>query len=126
MRKKQTESLFSTTTGRAEKEYSEPDNPADESVKDLWDYWLHVHYHGRQANRPYMDLHRYAVLSHAVGTYGVEEAKRAILGCSHSPWHSGVNPKGQKFNDVKIIFRDAAQVKKFLKFAPEVPTSEAW
>jgi hypothetical protein len=125
MKKKQSESLFPGMIGRAAKPYT-PETPDefDDQVPALWDTWIVAHYRGHPSgNRPILNHSRWEILKGALKTYGFELTRQAIVGCAHSPWHSGMNPTGRKYNSLEIIFKSEAQVKKLAKMAPTMDTA---
>lgn len=54
----------------------------------------------------------------AVG-YTVEDLELAIFGCSVSPFHQGQNDRGQKYEDIALICRDAEHIDKFIALAEQ-------
>jgi len=49
--------------------------------------------------------------------YSSDELQQAIIGCSKSDFHMGVNDRGQKYDSINLIFRDADQIDKFIMIA---------
>lgn len=49
--------------------------------------------------------------------YSREDLELAIFGCSISPFHRGQNDRGQKYQDIALICRDAEHVDKFIAIA---------
>lgn len=51
--------------------------------------------------------------------YTVEQIKQAIVNCSKTPHNMGHNDRGQKYNDIELICRDAANLERFIESKPE-------
>lgn len=49
-----------------------------------------------------------------LGDCPVEICKDAIYGCSKSAWHMGENDRHQKYNYLELIFKDAANIERFV------------
>lgn len=122
--KKNQPQLFAVVAEKVEREYQpeEPD-PSEPAIRELWQVWLDNHYHGPYGKRPVLNHSRWAILKSAINLYGAELASKAIVGCRHSPWHSGQNPLGKRYNNLELIFKSEAQVKKLAKMAPTVDTT---
>jgi len=52
----------------------------------------------------------------------VEDLKQAIDGCALTPHNIGVNDRGQAYDDIELICRDAAHVERFIRNAQAPPT----
>lgn len=122
--KKNQPQLFAMIAEKVDREYHpETPDPMESEVKELWQFWLDTHYTGPYGKRPVLNHSRWEILKGAINVYGAEMARKAILGCYHSPWHSGMNPTGKKYNNLELIFKSDAQVKKLAKMAPTVDTT---
>src|SRR3546814_15962271 len=62
---------------------------------------------------PYTTLFRSIKAALAMG-YTPAELCRAIRGCSLTPHNMGQNDRGQKFNGIALIFRNADQIDRFI------------
>ena len=51
--------------------------------------------------------------------YTVDQIKQAIINCSKTPHNMGQNDRGQKYNDIELICRDAANLERFIESKPE-------
>lgn len=51
--------------------------------------------------------------------YSVADLKQAIDGCHKSPWHSGENERGAKFQTLELIVRNASKVDQFIRLDTE-------
>jgi hypothetical protein len=104
---------------------SEPDPPPT-PVTRVFDAWRHKLGH----HRAKLDGKRRRLITARLQERPVEELLRAIDGVLKSDWHMGRDPKtaGQRYDDIEIIFRDAAHVEKFIELAsggsPIRPTNE--
>jgi hypothetical protein len=65
--------------------------------------------------RARLDHKRQQRLRWALLNYTEEECEQAIIGCSHSPFHNGQNPRGKKYVDLELIFRDSSHVEDFIE-----------
>lgn len=54
--------------------------------------------------------------------YTVEDLKRAIDGCSKTPHNQGNNDRGEKFDDLELICRNASNVDRFKRNAEHPPS----
>jgi len=83
-------------------------------------HWANKLFPGR---KPLLDRKRRArVEARLAEGFTVEQLCRAVDGVTESDWHMGRDPKteGKSYRDVGVIFRDAAQVEKFLELADRV------
>lgn len=63
-----------------------------------------------------LDKTRKKLISAALGAgFNVEQLCDAITGCSRTPYNMGNNPEKQRFDGLKIIFRDAEQIERFIR-----------
>jgi hypothetical protein len=86
--------------------------PKPSPVRVVFDHWVQAM--GRDA-RTKLDRKREARIKWALREYGQERAIAAIDGCRASAWHMGDNDRGKAFNDLTLIFRDAAHIEDFLE-----------
>lgn len=49
--------------------------------------------------------------------YSIEDLKLAIIGCSFSPYHQGMNDNHIRYQDIELICRHARHVDKFIEIA---------
>ena len=89
---------------------------SDEAVTVVFDYWKEK---VGVTRRAILDDKRRLRIGWAIHDYGVEACKQAIDGITKSGWHMGDNPQQKKYNDVELIFRNAANVEKFISMAGE-------
>jgi hypothetical protein len=82
-----------------------------ETIELVFEHWKSTF---NKRSSTILDEARQKKLSAAIKAYGVESCKKAIEGCSMSPWHTGQNPGNKKYTDLTLIFRNAAKVEMFL------------
>lgn len=82
-------------------------------VRAVFDHWVTVL---RKRNAK-LDAKRERCIRWALSHYGLADCKRAIEGCTRSPFHMGKNDRGKPFNGPDLIFRDAQHVEDFLALA---------
>ena len=89
---------------------------SEEAIRIVFEYWKEKVGITRRA---VLDDKRRLRIGWAIHDYGVEACKQAIDGITKSDWHMGKNPQQKKYNDVELIFRNAANVEKFISMAGE-------
>jgi hypothetical protein len=52
--------------------------------------------------------------------FSVADLKRAVIGCKLSPWHQGENPSGAVYDDLELICRNDANVRRFIATAEKM------
>lgn len=63
-----------------------------------------------------MDKNRKKVITSGLDAgFSVEQLCNAITGCSRTPYNMGNNAEKQRFDGLKIIFRDAEQIERFIR-----------
>ena len=92
-------------------ELPEPHDPYAVVVERLFEFWCETF--GKNA-RTQLDEARRKKLTTAYKRYGEVDCKKAILGCSYSPWHQGRNPGNKKYHDITLIFRNADKTEAFI------------
>lgn len=91
-------------------------------INKVFDYWVEFHY--TRGPKPQLSNLRRTRIHKALKTYGMETTLRAIRGCAKSDWHMGHNPRGQKYNDITLILRDASHIEKFAALADDDDVQE--
>lgn len=81
-------------------------------ITDLFEFWKTT-FNKRSTTQ--LDDTRKTKIASAIKLYGMDNCRKAILGCSKSKWHTGVNPGGKQYTDLTLIFRNADKVEKFLE-----------
>jgi len=89
---------------------SAPPPALAEQVRVVFAHWQKVM--GSPTSR--LDRTRKTRIEWALKTYDLESCIAAIDGCALSEWHMGKNERGQKYNDITLIFRNAEKFERFL------------
>jgi hypothetical protein len=104
----------------------DPPPPKPKPMSDVdrvFDHWRKA----MNSPRSKMDSKRRARIEWALAEYDFETCVQAIDGCALSDFHMGHDPKtnGAKHNGIKVIFRDADQVDRFVGIWNEQRTATA-
>lgn len=95
-----------------------PEDAPRDPVECLFDYWREVHQHPHAR----LDDKRYRLLANALAHgYTLTDCQQAIRGCRHSPFHQGDNPRGQRYDSLSLIFRDAEHIERFMAMEAHPP-----
>jgi hypothetical protein len=87
-------------------------------VVELFKHWQRVHGHPSAK----LDPKRRRTIERALKSHGADAVRAAIDGCARSPFHRGQNDRGQVYDDLGLILRDASQIEKFAALAtPTAP-----
>jgi len=89
------------------------DTKADPSdVMEIFEHWKQCMGHPSAK----LSDERRAIIRKALGwKYTAEQLKNAISGCSITPHNIGDNDRGQRYDGLKIIFRNADNIDRFIK-----------
>jgi hypothetical protein len=97
--------------------------PADRA-QVVFEHWRKVM--KKSARTAFDDKRRKAVEARLSDGYTVDDLKRAVVGCAHTPHNMGQNDRGERYDDLELICRDAAHVDRFRARADaEAPTPPA-
>lgn len=100
-----------------EKEKEKKNNTIVESLEtpdpivDIFEHWKQTmgHPHAR------LDKKRKQLINHALEAgYNTEEVCKAITGCSYTAYNMGDNDRGQRYDGLHVILRDADQIDRFI------------
>ncbi len=84
------------------------------SIVELFDFWRVTLCHEKSR----LDEKRKKIIEKALALgYSVDDLKTAIVGCSKTPHNMGKNDRGEKYDDISLIFRDAGQIDRFIQNA---------
>lgn len=86
-----------------------------QAIHVVFDYYLNVH-KADSKRKPLLDAKRRRILAVSIYDYGVDDCKAAIDGCSNSHFHMGQNKQGKVYNSLELIFRDAANIERFIGY----------
>jgi hypothetical protein len=85
---------------------------SDPRVQTIFDFWVTTM--GKRSTT-LLDHRRRARIEWALTHFTADEVREAIVGCSLSPFHMGINARGRKYNDLDLILRNAPKVDAFLE-----------
>lgn len=85
----------------------------------LFEHWQRVHGHPNAK----LDGKRRRAIERALKSHGEAMVRAAIDGCAKSPFHKGQNDRGQVYDDLTLILRDASKIESFAALAPSSPTA---
>lgn len=85
----------------------------NETAKRVFEYWRTWTGHQKAV----MDEKRIARIKSMLKKFSEDDLKEAIYGVTLSPFHMGENKDNKKYNGIETIFRDAAQVEKFMEIS---------
>ena len=90
-------------------------------VTELFDYWKLVMNHPKAK----LDNARKKKIIAAIKLgFSVDELKRAIDGCSKSPWYMGQNNDKRKYDGVSVVFKNAEKIEQFIGLSTNTNTLE--
>lgn len=78
-------------------------------VRQVFEHWQRVMGHPKSA----LDAKRERVIRARLKSYSVADLCRAVDGCAATPYNMGENERGQRFDDIELICRDASHVDRF-------------
>lgn len=113
---KSRKSPFRIVKPNASKE-AEPSDQEMDLANEIWVHWVT----SRAAARPnatpaILDKSRIMGIVRFLRNHvTVSAMKMAIDGCFSSPWHMGGNPRGRVFDQIELIFKDAAHFERFVE-----------
>ena len=96
---------------------SEPSvNPLDLNIGHLFGFWKETM---KKSGATKLDSKRKTAIKNRLKDgYSVEDIRLAIINCSLTPHNMGQNDRGQKFNDIELICRNAANLERFMESNP--------
>ena len=99
-----------------------PGEPDRALVAEIFGYWQKV----MDSPRSKLDARRTKSIRAALALgYTAHEIGQAIRGCSQTPHNMGANDRGEKYNDVTLILRDAAHIDRFINNDTNPPVNGA-
>lgn len=87
-------------------------------VAVVFEFWQQAM---RHPNAKLDDKRRKAIKQALDLGYTVDQLKTAVEGCARSPWHMGQNDRGEVYDDISLICRDAQHIDKFIRNATTAP-----
>ena len=89
--------------------------------QEVFDFWKNTFNHSRSI----FDSKRKALIKSAIKLgFSKESCFAAITGCSKTPHNIGENDTGTKYDGIHIIFKDAAQIERFINNSTNPPQSK--
>ena len=86
----------------------------------VFQYWQSVLDHPKAA----LDSKRKALIKKWLKHYDHTDLQKAILGCSLTPFNMGDNDRGQRYDSLTVIFKDADQIDRFMRNADSPPSGK--
>lgn len=121
-KRKETDGNANVTDGNVQKRHTDTntDTKEKEICVDIFDYWRTTLKHPRAV----LDNKRRAKLKQALKTYSSDDLKKAIRGCSLSPYHMGDNDRSTKYDSITLILRDAEHIERFMTYVDSPPKAK--
>lgn len=91
--------------------------------REVFEHWRKVM--AKSDRTAFDDKRRRAVKGRLGDGYSAEDLKRAVDGCAKTPHNIGQNDRGERFDDLELICRDAAHVDRFIRNAKSPPRPTA-
>ncbi len=92
----------------------------DDDAKSIFEFWQKTLNHPKAA----FDDKRRALVRKQLKHYQPDDLKKAIYGCSVTPHNMGDNDRGEKYDSIELILRDAAHIDRFMKNADDPPSGK--
>jgi hypothetical protein len=90
--------------------------PQRDDVKEVFNHWKLTM---DKSGATKLDSKRTtAIKTRLSDGYTVDQIKTAIINCSLTPHNMGQNNRGQKFNDIELICRNASNLERFIESTP--------
>lgn len=91
-------------------------NAVDMNIGHLFGFWKETM---KKSGATKLDSKRKTAIKNRLKDgYSVEDIRLAIINCSLTPHNMGQNDRGQKFNDIELICRNAANLERFMESNP--------
>lgn len=99
------------TSRTASEEFTPPlvSPPMRGEILDVFNFWKERTGH----ERALLDEKRNKAIKKGLSFFDAKSCKQAIVGICNSSFHQGVNERGEIYDDLGLIFRDAAHAEKF-------------
>lgn len=83
-------------------------------IHQIFEHWKTILGHPQAL----LDKKRASLIEQALKSgYTVSQLCEAITGCSQSPHNMGDNERGQRYDGIHVIFRDADQIERFIRIS---------
>ncbi len=94
---------------------------------EIFDFWK-IHF--KKSKLVKLDKKREIAIGAAIHDYGMENCRKAIMGCSYSDFHMGRNKRQTVYNDIELILRDSPHIEDFItiyeRHTETKPTDTDW
>lgn len=81
-------------------------------IHNVFEHWKQVMNHPQAR----LDNKRKSIIKIALDSgYTVEQLKQAVDGCAHTPHNMGDNERGQRYDGLHVILRNADQIDRFIR-----------
>jgi len=101
-----------------------PVTPSDD-IQKVFDFWSSTFRSATKGPKPVLSDKRRSKIARALNDYGLQTCLDAITGCAMSDWHMGDNPRGKRYDDLKLILRDSAHIERLATICAEGGNSAA-
>jgi hypothetical protein len=91
-----------------------------DEAHEVFRYWQETLNHTKSA----FDKDRRAFIVKWLSVYDSDYLKKAIHGCSVTPFNMGDNDRGQVYDSLKLIFKNADQIDRFAKNSDNPPAGK--
>ena len=90
------------------------------NIVELFEFWKVTLCHEKSR----LDAKREKAIKNALSLgYTIDDLKAAIVGCSKTPHNMGQNDRGEKYDSIDLIFRDADHIDRFIRNSGQVSTN---
>jgi len=89
-------------------------------AQDVFKFWQETMSHHKAA----YDDKRKALIRKQLKHYSADDLKKAIHGCSLTPHNMGDNDRGEKYDSIELILREAKQIDRFMANADNPPAGK--
>lgn len=97
-----------------------PPNPRENEIAEVFEYWQLRLEHPESR----LDGKRRKAINRALQLgYTVDQLCAAINGCARSPFHMGDNARGERFDALGLILRDADHIDRFISNSSNPPAT---
>jgi hypothetical protein len=87
--------------------------------QQVFNHWQQIMNHPKAK----LDKIRRKKINQALGSYSVEELKKAIDGCHKDPFNMGKNDNNKKYDSIGLIFRDSDHIDRFIEQSEAIKTT---
>lgn len=92
-------------------------------VRSVFDHWVKTMGKTKAAK---LGPKRRRAIERALKSHGMDIVLKAIDGCAKSPWHTGENPGGKRYDDLTLILRDEEKIEAFAAVQDGTAGLQSW